>query len=158
MAPFNDLIVGFLTKWDSFLLELPKSILRCSFVQLCGCMIDTKTAPGFTKIEASESLMLCFLFIWHEVKFYVSPIMSTKNGALEIFNVQLIWEQYEWPWIASGYQHLSRKKLLQQVPGKATSPPYDADRCGFNSGFHLWFEFVNIAWWFNAGATDKTML
>lgn len=54
------------------------------------------------------------------------------------------------------YQHLSPKEVAQQVL-KATCQFYDADWCGLiqvDLDLNLWTPF----WWFNAGATDKTML
>ena len=54
------------------------------------------------------------------------------------------------------YQHLSPKEVAQQVL-KATCQFYDADWCGLiqvDLDLNLWTPF----WWFNTGATDKTML
>lgn len=54
------------------------------------------------------------------------------------------------------YQHLSPKEVAQQVL-KATCQFYDADWCGLiqvDLDLNLWTPF----WWFNAGATDRTML
>lgn len=54
------------------------------------------------------------------------------------------------------YQHLSPKEVAQQVL-KSTCQFYDADWCGLiqvDLDLNLWTPF----WWFNAGATDKTML
>ena len=54
------------------------------------------------------------------------------------------------------YQLLSPKEVAQQVL-KATCQFYDADWCGLiqvDLDLNLWTPF----WWFNAGATDKTML
>ena len=54
------------------------------------------------------------------------------------------------------YRRLSPKEVAQQVL-KATCQFYDADWCGLiqvDLDLNLWTPF----WWFNTGATDKTML
>ena len=54
------------------------------------------------------------------------------------------------------YRRLSPKEVAQQVL-KATCQFYDADWCGLiqvDLDLSLWTPF----WWFNTGATDKTML
>ena len=54
------------------------------------------------------------------------------------------------------YRRLSPKEVAQQVL-KATCQFYDADWCGLiqvDLNLNLWTPF----WWFNTGATDKTML
>ena len=54
------------------------------------------------------------------------------------------------------YRRLSPKEVAQQVL-KATCQFYDADWCGLiqvDLDLNLWTPF----WWFNMGATDKTML
>ena len=53
------------------------------------------------------------------------------------------------------YRRLSPKEVAQQVL-KATCQFYDADWCGLiqvDLDLNLWTPF----WWFNTGATDKTM-
>lgn len=54
------------------------------------------------------------------------------------------------------YRRLSPKEVAQQVL-KATCQFYDADWCGLiqvDLNLNLWTPF----WWFNTGATDKTMI
>ena len=54
------------------------------------------------------------------------------------------------------YRRLSPKEVAQQVL-KATCQFYDADWCGLiqvDLDLSLWTPF----WWFNTGATDKTMI